>query len=168
MITGARESAESAVRAGMTHILFSVRPEEEAKAVDAYLKSLKPVSSPYPKPRGGRDASPDAGRESGQPEEAGRGWKVFEKAGCIACHPPPLFTDLKKYDLGLGKDLDRDRAFDTPSLVEIWRTAPYLYDGRAATIRDVLVEHNEKDLHGRTSDLTPKEIADLEAFILSL
>ena len=74
---------------------------------------------------------------------------------------------MKKYDLGLGKDLDKGRAFDTPTLVEVWRTAPYLYDGRAATIREVLVKHNEKDLHGQTSDLTPGEIADLEAFILS-
>ena len=35
------------MRAGITHILFAVRPEEDAKAIDAYLKSLEPVPSPH-------------------------------------------------------------------------------------------------------------------------
>ncbi|MGD0899270.1 MAG: YncE family protein, partial [Thermoguttaceae bacterium] len=46
MSLGVRESAEAAVRAGITHILFAVRPEEEAQAIDEYLKALEPVPSP--------------------------------------------------------------------------------------------------------------------------
>ena len=46
MAEGVRMSAEEAVRSGMVNILFSHRPEEEAAAIDAYLKSLQPVPSP--------------------------------------------------------------------------------------------------------------------------
>jgi len=154
MITGIRENAEAAVRAGIRHIQFAVRPEEEAVAIDQYLKSLKPVPSPYLVD----------GKLS---ESAGRGQKIFDKAGCASCHTGPLHTDLKMHDVGTGKDLDKDRLFDTPTLVEIWRTAPYLYDGRATTIEEVLTTYNPGDKHGVTSGLTEAEIKDLAEFILS-
>jgi YVTN family beta-propeller protein len=155
MITGIRESAELAVRAGIRHILFAVRPEQEAAAIDEYLKSLKPIPSPHLLD----------GRLS---ESARRGRTAFRKAGCSSCHAGPLFTDLQKYDVGTGAGRDKGRLFDTPGLVEIWRTAPYLYDGRAATIRDVVTTHNSHDKHGRTSDLSEGEIKDLVEFVLSL
>jgi YVTN family beta-propeller protein len=154
MITGIRENAEAAVRAGIRHIQFVVRPEEEAAAIDKYLKSLKPVSSPQLVD----------GKLS---ESAERGQKIFEKAGCSSCHTGPLYTDLKTHDVDTGKDLDKDRMFDTPTLVEVWRTAPYLYDGRAATIEEVLTTYNPDDKHGVTSNLTEAEIKDLADFVLS-
>jgi len=64
--------------------------------------------------------------------------------------------------------MDKSLKFDTPTLVEVWRTAPYLYDGRAATIKEVLTTHNLDDKHGMTSNLTDNEIRDLAQFILSL
>jgi cytochrome c peroxidase len=155
MITGIRENAEAAVRAGITHIQFAVRPEEEAVAIDEYLKSLKPVPSPHL-------------LDGKLSESAEQGKKIFEKAHCAKCHEGSLYTDLKQHDVGTGKDLDKDRKFDTPSLVEVWRTAPYLYDGRAATIKDVLTIHNHDDKHGITSNLTDNEIKDLAEFVLSL
>jgi len=92
---------------------------------------------------------------------------MFDKAGCAKCHTGPLHTDLQSHDVGTGKDLDKDRLFDTPTLVEIWRTAPYLYDGRATTIEDVLTTYNPGDKHGVTSNLTEAEIKELAEFILS-
>ena len=154
MITGVRENAEAAVRAGITHIQFAVRPEEEAAAIDEYLKSLKPVSSPHL-------------IDGKLNESAERGQKIFDKADCASCHKGPLHTDLKTHNVGTGKNLDKDRRFDTPTLVEIWRTAPYLYDGRAATIEEMLTTYNPGDKHGVTSNLTETEIKDLTEFILS-
>ncbi len=154
MVTGIRENGESAVRAGIRHIQFAVRPEEEAVAIDEYLKSLKPVPSPHLVD----------GKLS---ESAKRGQKIFDKAGCASCHTGPLHTDLKAHNVGTGEDLDKDRKFDTPTLVEVWRTSPYLYDGRAATIEEVLTTCNQSDKHGVTSNLTEAEIKDLAEFILS-
>jgi len=154
MVTGIRPDAETAVRSGIRHIQFAVRPEEDAVAIDEYLKSLKPVPSPYLV----------KGKLS---KAAKRGKKIFKKAGCAKCHAGPMYTDLQKYDVGTGKGLDKNRQFDTPTLIEIWRTASYLYDGRAATMKEVLTKHNPGDKHGVTSNLTENEIGDLAEFVLS-
>jgi YVTN family beta-propeller protein len=158
MSMGVRETAETAVRAGIQHILFTVQPEEVAVAIDKYLKSLKPVPSPLLV----------NGKLS---DSARRGEKLFKdrQVGCAACHPPGLFTDLKTYDVGTRARFDQptDR-FDTPTLVEGWRTAPYLHDGSAATMRDVLTTSNPHDKHGKTSHLTSQQIDDLVAYLLSL
>ncbi len=154
MFTGVRRNAEMAVRAGIRHILFAVRPEQEAVAIDEYLKSLRPVASPY-LINGRLNAS------------ARRGRKIFSKARCASCHKGRLHTDLRQYNLGIGDGLDKDLEFDTPTLVEVWRTAPYLYDGRAVTIKEVLTKYNPDDEHGRTSNLSDKEITDLANFVLS-
>jgi cytochrome c peroxidase len=100
---------------------------------------------------------------------AKRGGKVFLRVGCAECHPPGLFTDLQKHDVGTRALFDKptDR-FVTPTRVEIWRTAPYLYDGSAATMRDVVTTCNLHDLHGKTSNLSSQGIDDLCAYVLSL
>jgi cytochrome c peroxidase len=91
------------------------------------------------------------------------------RTGCANCHPPPLFTDLAAHDVGTAGDYDKsaDR-FDTPALVELWRTAPYLHNGSAATIREVLTKGNLGDLHGKTSHLTPSQLDNLVEYLLSL
>ncbi len=158
MSAGVRESAEAAVRAGIRHILFLVQPPEVAESMDAYIKSLKPV--PSPRLINGRLS-----------EAAKRGEKLFKsrRAGCAECHPGPLFTDLQSYDVGTRGLYDREiREFDTPTLVELWRTAPYLHDGSAATVREVLTDANREDKHGGTSHLTGKQIDDLTEYLLSL
>ena len=78
------------------------------------------------------------------------------------------FTDNTKYDVGTGKGREEGMVFDTPTLIEIWRTAPYLHDGRAATIKSVLAEFNKGDMHGRTLGLSEKQIDKLAEYILSL
>ncbi|MBC8469775.1 MAG: c-type cytochrome [Planctomycetes bacterium] len=155
MITGVRENAEVAVRSGIRYIQFASTTERKAQAIDAYLKSLKPISSPY--------------LVNGELSEAAqKGKKLFSKAGCLLCHSQPLYTNMSKYDIGTSTEQDDNQEYDTPTLIEVWRTAPYLHDGRAVTIKDVLTKFNKDDRHGRTSELTDKEIEELAAFVLSL
>lgn len=154
MVTGVRDTAEAAVRAGIRHIQFATCSEEDAVAIDEYLKSLESAPSPH-LVRGELSASARRGRE------------VFEKASCAKCHSGPLFTDMKAYDVGTGKGREKELKFDTPTLVEVWRTAPYLYDGRAVKIKDVLTTYNPEDRHGTTSDLSERQINDLAEFVLS-
>ncbi|TAN36790.1 MAG: cell surface protein [Verrucomicrobia bacterium] len=158
MSTGVRENAAVAVRAGIRYILFTVQPPEVATALDAYLKSLQPVPSPY-LVKGKLSAA------------ARRGEELFHNSAtsCARCHTGPLFTNLKSYDVGTRNRFDKPTdLFDTPTLVELWRTAPYLHDGSAATLRDVLTSANKQDLHGRTSLLTEDQINDLIEYLLSL
>ena len=158
MATGVRTDADVASRAGFLYILFRQPSDEELKAVQAYVRSLKPAPSPYLRPNG----SPTPAAE--------RGKKIFHdtKTGCSKCHPSPLFTDMRTYDVGTRGEFDRRSEFDTPTLAELWRTAPYLHDGSAVTLRDVLTKSNRKDLHGKTSHLKKKQFDDLVAYLLSL
>jgi len=157
MSMGVRETAETAVRAGIRNILMTVQPESIARSIDAYLKSLRP--QPSPRLADGKLSA-----------AAVRGERAFRKANCSACHPKEsLFTDLQSYDVGTRSGQDRQsEQFDTPSLVEVWRTAPYLHDGSAATIREVLTTRNQRDEHGVTSTLSEQEMADLCEYVLSL
>lgn len=157
MSTGVRGDAETAVRSGFKHILFAVRPDEESQAIDEYLKNLKPLPSPL-LIRGELN------------EKAKRGRELFfdPKTGCASCHAGKFHTDLRSYNVDTRSSLDRQDDFDNPTLIELWRSGPYLHDGRAATLRDVLTIWNPTDRHGATSHLSETEIADLEAFLLSL
>jgi len=158
MSMGIRETAETAVRAGIQHILFSVQPEEVPTAIDEWLKSLEPVPSPH--------------LVHGKPSPAARrGEKTFrsQAAACASCHPSGLFTDLAPHDVGTRGQFDQEQdQFDTPTLVEVWRTAPYLHDGSAATLYDVLIPRNRENRHGQTSRLTKPQIDDLIEYLLSL
>jgi YVTN family beta-propeller protein len=154
MITGVRANAEVAVRSGIRYIQFAETTERKAQYIDEYLKSLKPVASPY--------------LVGGELSKAAKnGEKLFEKAGCGLCHSGPLYTNMVKYDVGTSTDEEDYKEFDTPTLVEVWRTAPYLHDGRAVTIQEVLTKFNKDDRHGETSNLSEKEIADLAEYILT-
>ncbi|OHB57428.1 MAG: hypothetical protein A2Y07_04390 [Planctomycetes bacterium GWF2_50_10] len=155
-ITGCRPNAEASVRGGLAYNYFQIRPENEAAAIDEYLLSLHAVSSPY--------------TVNGQfSKSAIRGKAIFEGvANCSNCHSGKYFTNMKAYNVGSGTGTDANTKFDTPSLREIWRIAPYLYDGRAVTIKEVLTKYNQNDLHGNTSELSESEISDLVEYILSL
>ena len=155
MITGIRENAEIAVRAGIRLIQFTERPEEDAFCIDEYLKSLRPILSPY--------------LVNGKLSKlAKQGEMLFIKAECHLCHNGAYLTDGQKYDVGTGIEEYDGVAFDTPTLKEVWRTAPYLYNGSATTIKDVLTKFNKNDRHGVTSNMSEKEIEALEQYILSL
>ncbi len=155
MITGIRPDAETGVRSGFKFIEFAHRPEKDAQAIDAYLRSLQPLSSPMLE-------------EGALSDAALKGQKLFRRAGCAICHRGPHFTNKKSYSVGTGTGLDENRKFDTPTLVELWRTGPYLYDGRAKTIEEVITLYNPENNHGKTKNLTPEEIDFLTAYLLSI
>ena len=154
MSLGVRGNAEVAVRAGLKTTMFADRPEVDAAAIDEYLKTLEPVPSPH---LVDEELSPTAER----------GMRLFasRRTGCMRCHPPPLYTDLRSHDVGTQNAEELESRFDTPTLIEVWRTAPYLHDGRHATMRDLLVKEKR---HGSVEGLSPQEIDDLAEFVLSL
>lgn len=149
MISGIRETAEWAVRAGFRFIQFFDVSEEDAACVDAYLKSLQAVPSPY--------------LVNGElSEKARQGKKVFEKLKCGDCHSGIYYTDRKMHCI--GQDVEFEKGWDTPTLREVWRTAPYLFDGRAATMHEVFSIHR----HGIDRKVSRKEIEALTEFVNSL
>jgi cytochrome c peroxidase len=81
-----------------------------------------------------------------------------------------LYTDLQVHDVGTADAPGEwfGPLIDTPTLRFLYDSAPYLHDGSAATLHDVLVTANQHDEHGVTSHLTQEQIEDLVAFMLVL
>jgi cytochrome c peroxidase len=155
MVSGVRGDATVAVRAGIRHIFFRQPDEDLAAPMDVYLSELTPVPSPE--------------LVNGELSEAAeRGKKIFSDAGCAFCHSGEHYTNLKSYDVGTGGIRGGEEPLDTPTLVEVWRTAPYLKDGRAATIEEVLTKYNKEDKHGKTSGLSKEQVSDLATYVRSL
>lgn len=115
-------------------------------------------------------------------------WKGYDlfvgKAQCASCHPAPLFTDHKHYDVGLesGEKADLglmlgtiDSAqmyrFKTPTLRNIAITAPYFHNGAYKTLEEVLdylsdTAHTTKDL--KPVSLSKEEKKNLILFLHTL
>jgi cytochrome c peroxidase len=122
--------------------------ESELAALARYIDFTREVDHPH---KGAR--SP----------EVLRGEAIFTRAevGCSGCHSGERFTDRSSWALyGL-------EAVDTPSLTGIAATAPYLHDGRASTLREVLESAARREM-GDASMLTAEQLDDLEAYLRSL
>lgn len=131
-------------------------------------------------------------------EEELNGFNVFmdeTKGDCFHCHGSnnnPLWTDNVFHnngldatfsDLGLGKvtgDPADNGKFRSPSLRNLAFTAPYMHDGRFATLEEVINHYSEGLKNSATIDplmkkvsqggvqLSTKDKADLKAFLLTL
>ncbi len=149
MVTGIRDTAETAVRAGMKFIQFNVMDDAQLDHIDKYLMSLQPVQSPY------------RNTDGTLTESAQRGAALFESAGCATCHPAPLYTDMQTHDVGTTAGGNwENRAMDTPTLVEVWRTGAWLHDGRYRDMKEVVRLF--------APDLSDDEVEDLANFVLSI
>jgi cytochrome c peroxidase len=123
--------------------------------------------------------SPHAKRGLSTAALRGRDLFFSDSVGCAKCHSGAYFsdsrpgdvTDFQRHDVGTAKDDPTEKmepAYDTPTLLGLYRTAPYLHHGKAATLRDVLTTFNPHDEHGRTSQLKPQEVDDLVEYLLAL
>jgi hypothetical protein len=108
-----------------------------------------------------------------------RGKELFfrKDVGCASCHSGPYYTDsslqkpFKLHNVGTGNDDPTEKMgpeYDTPTLLGIYRTGPYLHHGKAKTLLDVLTVFNKQDKHGKTSQLKEPELNDLIAFLQAL
>ncbi|MDG2117414.1 MAG: cytochrome c peroxidase [Gammaproteobacteria bacterium] len=90
-----------------------------------------------------------------------------EKVGCSACHAPPLYQDGKQHSVNLS--LQRNRlAINTPSLLGLSQSPPYLHDGSAESIEDVVNLASIDDSHGEVSHLSQHEINSLIDFTMTI
>jgi cytochrome c peroxidase len=97
-------------------------------------------------------------------QEAIKGKIVFDDSGCSECHPEPYYTDLKKHHMGTQGIYDHQNSWDTPTLIEVWRTGPYMHDGRSATMKEVFTS----EYHGLENPLPEEEVNHLVSYLLSL
>lgn len=133
-------------------------------ALAAYVSSLAQGDpSPWRNPDGTLTADALAGRQ------------LFRgQAGCLACHGGTDVTDSAGgvlRDVGTLKPSSGTRlgapltGLDTQTLKGVWATAPYLHDGSAATLMDVLTSANAGGRHGTVGSLGAAELAQLVAYL---
>lgn len=159
-----------------------VTTEGIARAIAAFERTVVSGPSPYDRYL--------AGDSRAMSDAAVRGQELFDgKAGCRACHTGSLFSDQSFHNIGVGVDRQQpdigreavtrdpaDRgAFKTPSLRNVALTWPYLHDGSATTLADVVEFYDRGGIPNPTLDvrirplgLTPDEQADLVAFLRAL
>ena len=126
----------------------------------AFVNSIRLPPNPFRHPTGSQKTAVDRGKD------------VFlsTKTRCAECHSGTAFTDRKRHDVGTGEQPGEKLGptFDTPSLRGLYASAPYLHDGRAATLHEVLTTANRRNLHGVTSDLSKRQVDDLVDFLLAI
>jgi cytochrome c peroxidase len=150
---GWQKDLGAAVVKSYTETMFGPRPTpEEVKAVVAFLGTLEHPTNPNP----------------GSSAAARRGAALFAgKAGCSNCHKGSEYTSERTFDVGLEPDGSPYRRWNPPSLRGLWDRGPYLHDGRARTLEELLRDpHAPEKLDGAA--LTPAERDDLIAFLRSL
>jgi cytochrome c peroxidase len=150
-----------------------------AQAIASFERTILSGDAPFDRYK--------AGDQTALSEAAQRGHKVFfNRAHCSACHAGANFTDGAFHNVGIGMDdeepdvgrvahssLEGDRgAFKTPTLREIARTAPYMHDGRFATLEEVVEYYSKGGTPNPQLDeeiyelgLTDQEKADLVTFL---
>ncbi len=123
----------------------------ELRALVAYLGSL-----------------PAPPKMAGNAKLVARGAEVFasEQAACASCHSGDAFTDNKVHDVQSVASGDRDKAFNTPTLLHLGARAPYFHDGRYKTLRDLL--RGTDGTMGHTKHLSRADVDALEAFLKTL
>ncbi|MBN1577570.1 MAG: c-type cytochrome [Chitinispirillaceae bacterium] len=152
--TGRRGHAQQAIPAAIELELFRISTRELAEPLDTFAMYLKPVPSPY--------------REKGRFGEAAlRGRAIFYNQGktdCSKCHTGSLFTDNMGWNAGVTDPYDANTQWVTPGLREAWRTGPYNHLG-SMTMREII---ELPTMSNASVNLTPQEIEDLVAYVLSL
>ena len=145
----------------------SYSPPELADLVE-YIYSLPPRPNRFRLPDGQLTAAQERGKAIFYRTVNKFGKAIPEANQCGYCHSGPKHTSQKKFDVGTGKWTDRSPVFDTPQLVNIALTAPYLHDESAGSLEEIWTVFNPHDQHGATNDLTKDELNDLIEYLKTL
>lgn len=151
------------------------------RSLAAFERTLISKNSPF-------DQYMKSGNKEDLGEDAWRGWQLFQEYKCVECHAPPNFTDYSARNNGwkedYGNDLGKFRingdssllgAFKVPSLRNIVLTAPYMHDGSASTLDEVLnhysaggIKHPNQDFRIRPMNFSEQDRKFLISFLQSL
>ncbi len=147
---------QSELRTSLAHSMKTTMqgPEPSAADLDALEAFVRTLDFPPP------PAPPG--------EAARRGEAVFKAKGCDTCHAGPDYTSDEVYVVGLESPQDAHKGFNPPPLRGVGTRNPYLHDGRARTLEEVLLKHHRSSKMTGQPDPGDAELADLIAFLKSL
>lgn len=136
----------------------NINSDRISKALAQFVRSIVSYESKYDAGRGTLpvNAAPPTFNFSNFTAQENRGMQLFftPQLACAACHGTETFTapvaknnglDATTIDRGLGATTNNtldDAKFKVPSLRNIELTAPYMHDGRFATLEQVIEHYN--------------------------
>ncbi|CAL1238870.1 cytochrome-c peroxidase [Candidatus Methylocalor cossyra] len=163
----------------------AITPDNVAKAIAAYERTLITPNSPYDRYV--------AGDKSALTEQQVRGMNTFAEVGCIGCHSGPAFngptlpegtgffqkfptyqdaalegqygftTDLGRFEV-TKNDADK-HLFKVPTLRNVALTSPYFHNGKVRRLEDAVKIMAKLQLN---KELTPAQTSDIVAFLNAL
>ncbi len=177
----------------------TINSDRIARAISQFVRSIVSCQSKYDAGRNTFPVNPGPPPNAPFPNftaQENRGKEIFlsPAGGCNPCHGTETFTapgeknnglDLTTTDRGFGavkNDPALDATFKVPSLKNVQLTAPYMHDGRFATLEEV-VEHYNSGVKNhpnlspqlrtpggqpRLLNLSPPDKAALVAFLKTL
>jgi cytochrome c551 peroxidase len=106
-----------------------------------------------------------SGDESVFNEEEKRGFELFKTIGCINCHSGANIGANLYYELKFDADGNKTGRYKVPSLRNIEKTAPYLYSGELADLKETLKIIAKMRIN---YDLSDEQTHALYKFLLTL
>jgi YVTN family beta-propeller protein len=158
---------------GMRFSTFLTRTEsfsyKDLDALTAYILTgiRNPPNLQY-NPDGKLTETQLSGKKIFERTKDSNGNEIPEANRCITCHTPPYYTNQKMSYVQTLAATDDSILFDNPHLNDIYATAPYLHDGRAATLEEIWTKYGKNDKHGVINDLTKIQLNDLIEYLKSL
>ena len=155
---GWQTDLRAAVRKSLVSTMHSRRPptDDDARALVAFLSTMDHLQSPHLAPDGQLTA------------DAHRGKVVFEGQGeCARCHRKPHFTTRQTFDVGLTSAREGSQEFNPPQLRGVYSRRRFLHDGRARSLREVLVRHHRPETVGGEV-IDDQQLRDLIAYLKTL
>lgn len=142
--------------------------DDDLNALVAFLSSLEPPRNRHRPPGGAVPEGQKRGREIFERAATRDGTPIAAGNRCLTCHSGPLYTDRLKHDVASASEGDGESAFDTPQLVNLTMSSPYLHDGKARTLEEIWTLYSPEDTHGVTSDLGKQGLNDLIEYLKAL
>ena len=140
----------------------------EVVSLAEYIRSIEPVVNPNVATDGELTSAQRRGKVFFERTRTNDGVPIPEESQCHFCHSGPDFTNYRAFDVGTKAAGDSKAEFDTAHLTNIFESAPFLHDGRAATLEEIWTIHNPGDRHGISSDWTKRQLNDLVEYLKSL
>jgi YVTN family beta-propeller protein len=158
---------------GMRFSTFLTRTEsfsyKDLDALTAYiLTGIKNPPNLQNNPNGKLTESQLRGKEIFDRTNDNYGKEIPEADRCVTCHTPPYYTNRKLAYVQTLASTDDSILFDTPHLNDVYASAPYLHDGRAATLEEIWTKYGKNDRHGVVNDMTKIQLNDLIDYLKSL
>ena len=144
-------------------------PTRQLDELATFIEHLPPTRT-IPWSRVGKPLTPaeERGRKLFFANQQPDGTPIPLALRCQTCHRPPLFTDRLLRSVGTKAPRDASRMFDTPHLIGIGASAPYLHDGRAKTLEELWTTYQKNDLHGVSSYWSKEQLNDLVEYLKTL